>query len=249
MSGHSKWSTIKRKKGAADAARGKVFTKLIREITAAARTGGGDPAGNPRLRTAIAAAQDANMPKDNVERAIKKGTGELEGVSYVEATYEGYAPGGVGLVIDTLTDNKTRTVAEVRHVLNKYGGSMAEANAVAWNFDLLGLIHLEPGAATEEQLMELALEAGADDIQGDADGFEVVTPPGDLEAVRSALATAGVAIAAAQLEKRPKTTVHVDSATAPTVLRLIEALEELDDIQRVYSAMEITDEVLAALEA
>lgn len=249
MSGHSKWSTIKRKKGANDAARGKVFTKLIREITAAARAGGGDPGSNPRLRTAITSAHAANMPKDNVERAIKKGTGELEGVTFLEVTYEGYAPGGVGLVIDTLTDNKTRTVAEVRHILNKYGGSMAEANAVAWNFDLRGIIQIEPGTATEDQLMEVALDAGAEDIQGDGEGFEVWTAPADLEQVRGAIADAGIAVAHAQLEKRAKTTVRVDERTAPKVLHLIELLEDLDDVQHVHSAMEITDEVLAALEA
>lgn len=249
MSGHSKWSTIKRKKGAADAARGKVFSKLIREITTAARAGGGDPGANPRLRTAIAAAQAANMPKDNIERAVKKGTGELEGAHYVEVVYEGYAPGGVGLVVDTLTDNKTRTVAEVRHVLNKYGGSMAEANAVAWNFEARGVIAIAPGATTEDVLMELALDAGADDIQGDEDGFEVLTAPADLETVRGALAAAKIPIVEAQVQKRAKTSVAVDAQTAPKVLRLIEMLEDLDDVQNVFSAMEFTDEVLAVLEA
>ena len=249
MSGHSKWSTIKRKKGTADAARGRIFNKLIREITVAARAGGGDPSANPRLRTAVASAQSQNMPKDNVERAIKKGTGELEGAQYVEVTYEGYAPGGVGLVIDVVTDNKTRVVAEVRHLLTKHGGNMAEAHAVAWNFDTKGVIHLEPGAASEDEIIEAALEAGAEDVIGDEDGFEVLTVPADLETVRGAITAAGYAVAEAKIEKRPKTTVDVDSATARKVVRLIDALEENDDVQTVFSNIAISDDVLAALEA
>jgi len=249
MSGHSKWSTIKRKKGAADAARGKIFTKLIKEITIAARQGGGDPNANPRLRTAIASAQVQNMPKDNIQRAIKKGTGELEGVEYVEITYEGYGPGGVGIVVDVLTDNKTRTVAEVRHIFNKYGGNMAEANAVAWNFETKGVVRLEPDATTEDKLMEVALEAGAEDIQSDEDGFMVVTAMSELETVREAIADAGIEIAEAKIERMPNTTLTLDSKTVPKVLKLVEMLEDNDDVQNVYTNLDITDEVLAALEA
>jgi len=248
MSGHSKWATIKRKKGAKDAARGKVFSKLIKEITIAARHGGGDPAGNPRLRTAIEAAKAENMPGSNIDRAVKRGTGELEGVTYEEITYEGYGPGGIAVLVESATDNKVRTVGEIRHVFSKAGGNMAEAGAVSWMFQSRGVIVVERSAIGEEKLMEAALEAGADDV--DAEGSEsyvVLTSQGAFDKVKKALEAAGIPVTSAELSKVPTTTVAVSEKDAPAVLRLIDALEEHDDVQKVYANFQIADDVLTRL--
>jgi YebC/PmpR family DNA-binding regulatory protein len=248
MSGHSKWATIKRKKGAKDAARGKVFSKLIKEITIAARHGGGDPTGNPRLRTAIEAAKAENMPGSNIDRAVKRGTGEMEGVTYEEITYEGYGPGGIAVLVESATDNRTRTVGEIRHVFSKAGGNMAEAGAVSWMFHSRGVIVVERSAVDEEKLMEAALEAGADDV--DAEGSEsyvVLTSQAAFDKVKKALEGAGIPVASAELSKVPTTTVAVSEKDAPGVLRLIDALEEHDDVQKVYANFQIADEVLTRL--
>ena len=247
MSGHNKWSSIKHKKGAADAKRGKVFTKLIREITVAAREGGGDPDGNPRLRTAIAAAKAENMPKDNIERAVKKGTGELEGSSYEEAYYEGYGPGGVAILIESLTDNRNRTVSEIRHVLTKYNGSMGEAGCVSWMFEKKGMISLDKEAAEEDHLMELALEAGADDIQDNDDEWTVISDPSLLEDVRSALEAAGLSISLAEITMIPQNTVKLDKEKAEKMLKLMDMLEDQDDVQNVYANFDIDDQIMEAL--
>jgi YebC/PmpR family DNA-binding regulatory protein len=235
MSGHSKWSTIKRKKAAVDAKRGKLFTKLIKEITIAARQGGGDPEANPRLRLAIDNAKSANMPAENIERAIKKATGELEGVEYTELTYEGYGPGGVALFIEAMTDNKNRTVAEVRHLLNKHGGSLGENGSVAWMFDRKGIITLPKQGKTEDDIMEIVLDAGAEDIQTEEDFFEVTTDLETFEAVRKALVDAGLDIENASLQWVAKNTVEVSGETAEKLEKLIDALEDNDDVQNVYT--------------
>jgi YebC/PmpR family DNA-binding regulatory protein len=249
MSGHSKWSTIKRKKGAADAKRGKVFTRLMREITVAAKMGGGDPEGNPRLRTAVDAAKAQNMPKDNIERAIKKGTGELEGVSYEEVTYEGYGPGGVAFYIECLTDNKNRAASEVRHILSKRGGSMAKAGAVSYLFESKGQILLDKDGLDEDKVMEVALEAGADDVKDATDVWEVQTDPADFNSVLEAIREQGIQPVEAQLTKLPSTTVDVtDEGDARKILALAEALDEADDVQAVYSNFDIPEEMLAKLE-
>ena len=249
MSGHSKWSTIKRKKGALDAKRGKIFTKLIKEITVAARLGGGDPDGNPRLRTAIQTAKGANMPQENIARAIAKGTGELEGVHYEECAYEGYGPSGVAILISVLTDNRNRTGAEMRHVLTKNSGSMAEPNAVAWNFEKKGLFLVPREGVDEESLMELALEAGAEDMEPAADLFEIRTPPDAFEAVREALEKSGVPTESAELAMLPKSTVALEGGEAERMLRLMEALEENDDVQNVYANFDISEEQMAQASA
>ncbi|HNR34500.1 MAG TPA: YebC/PmpR family DNA-binding transcriptional regulator [Candidatus Hydrogenedentes bacterium] len=247
MSGHSKWSTIKHKKGAADAKRGKIFSRLAKEITIAAKTGGGDPAGNPRLRTVLMEARSENMPKENIERAIKKGTGELPGVSYDEVRYEGYAPGGVALIIDILTDNKNRTVAEIRHLLTRHGGSMAETNAVAWNFEQKGLIVIPKSACSDDEMLEKAIEAGAEDVDSSGDEFhEVTTGPTDLYAVAKALEGMGLKAESAKLTMIPKTTQKVEGKSVANVLKLMEALEEHDDVQNVYANFDISDEDMAA---
>jgi len=233
MAGHSKWKQIKHYKAAADAKRGAMFTKLIREITVAAKQGGGDPAGNPRLRTAIENAKAQSMPKENIERAIKKGTGELEGVEYVETTYEAYGPGGVALMIQTLTDNPTRTVAEIRAKLSRGGGNLGTTNSVAFLFDRKGQIFVPAGAMDEDAAMELALEAGAEDFVREDDAFVVTTTPADLHAVKQALDAAGLKAERAELSWIPKTTVRVEGADADALLRLIEAIEDLDDVQKV----------------
>ncbi len=248
MSGHNKWSTIKHKKGKADAQRGKLFTKLIKEITVAARMGGGDPDGNPRLRRAIETAKAANMPKDNIERAIKKGTGELEGVEYVETIYEGYGPGGVAILVEVLTDNKNRTVADIRHILSKHNGSMGAAGCVAWMFDTKGIIQTTPEVTDEDTVMEAALDAGADDVQPlDEGGFEIVTEPSALEEVRTGLIDAGIPIASAELTKIPQNTVKVEGKAAEQLLKLLELLEDHDDVQKVHSNFEMSDEDMEAL--
>lgn len=247
MSGHSKWSTIKHKKGAADAKRGKIFSRLAKEITIAAKTGGGDPAGNPRLRTVLMEARSENMPKENIERAIKKGTGELPGVSYDEVRYEGYAPGGVALIIDILTDNKNRTVAEIRHLLTRHGGSMAETNAVAWNFEQKGLIVIPKSACSDDEMLEKAIEAGAEDVDSSGDEYhEVTTGPTDLYAVAKALEGMGLKAESAKLTMIPKTTQKVEGKGVGNVLKLMEALEEHDDVQNVYANFDISDEDMAA---
>ncbi len=247
MSGHSKWATIKRKKAATDAARGKVFTKYIKEITIAARAGGGDPAGNPRLRTAIAAAKSVNMPASNIERAIKKGAGGLEGVTYEEVSYEGYGPAGVALLVDCATDNRNRAAGEIRHIFDKYGGHMAAAGAVAYLFKLTGLVTVEKSAIAEDALVELALDAGADDVSGEGDAWEVLTPPGALEPVREALAAKQVPVASAELTKLASVQVSLSEKEAESVLRLVEMLEDNDDVQKVYANFVLPDEVLAKL--
>jgi len=247
MSGHNKWSTIKHKKGAADAKRGKVFSRLIKEVTVAARMGGGDPDGNPRLRSALNAARAANMPNDTVERAVKRGTGELEGVTYDELSYEGYGPGGVALIIEAMTDNKNRTVAEVRHILGKYNGSMGASGCVAWMFSKTGVILVEKEGVDEDQLMEQALEAGADDVKDDGDVFEVNTPPADFEQVAETLRKAGIAVQSAEAAMIPQNTVKVEGRNAEVLMRLLNALEDLDDVQNVWANFDIEDELLEKL--
>ena len=244
MSGHSKWSTIKHKKGAADAKRGKIFTKLIREITTAARIGGGDPGGNPRLRKAIDEAKSNNMPGDNIDRAIKKGTGELEGVVYDEVTYEGYGPEGVAVLVEVMTDNKNRTVAEIRHFFSKFNGNLGENGCVAWMFDSVGLITIDKAKTTEDQLMEIALEAGADDITEDGESFEVRTSVESFDAVNKAVKDAGIETQNAELTRLPQTTVKLDEKPAHTMLKLMNALEDQDDVQHVYANFDIDDEIL-----
>ena len=246
MSGHSKWSTIKRRKGALDAKRGKVFSKLAKEIAVAAKLGGGDPEANARLRTVLLAARAANMPKDNVEKAIKKGTGEIEGVTYEEARYEAYGPGGVAIVVEVLTDNKNRAVADVRHVVTKNGGSMAEHGAVTWNFETRGYIAVSKDAASEDEIFEKVIEAGAEDVQTEGDVYAITTAPTDLHTVAEALEGMGLQAEEAKLTMAPKTTTQVDGSQARTLLRLIDMLEDLDDVQNVYSNFDMSDEAMAA---
>ena len=246
MSGHSKWSTIKRKKGAADAKRGKIFSRLAKEITVAAKAGGGAASGNPRLRTALLAARAENMPNDNIDRAIKRGTGELPGVTYDEIRYEGYAAGGVALVIDVLTDNKNRTVAEIRHMLSKHGGSMAESGAVTWNFENKGSITISKEGLTDDDIFEKAIEAGAEDVDTEGDMYEVTTAPHDLHAVSEALQQMDLKIGEVQLTMWPKNTLKVEGKTAESVLRLMEAIEEHEDVQNAYANFDISEEQMAA---
>ncbi|MGI8499410.1 MAG: YebC/PmpR family DNA-binding transcriptional regulator [Gemmatimonadaceae bacterium] len=241
MAGHSKWKQIKHYKAATDAKRGALFTKLIREITVAARAGGGDPDGNPRLRTAIDAARSNSMPKENIERAVKKGTGELEGVDYQEITYEGYGPGGVALLIHTLTDNPTRTVAEVRHKLSRAGGSFGSTNSVAWMFERKGQIYIDAARHDEDAALEAALEAGAEDFRREGDQYVVTTDPTALHAVRSAMERGESEIIAreAEIAMIPKTAVHVEGRAAESLLKLLEEIEELDDVQKVSANFDI----------
>jgi len=243
MSGHSKWANIKHRKGAADAKRGKVFTKLIKEIITAARIGGGDINANPRLRAAVMAAKVENMPKENWERAIKKGTGDLEGVNYEEATYEGYGPGGAAVFIESLSDNKNRAVAEIRHALNKHGGNMGENGCVAWMFDNKGYVLVEKSAIDEEKLMETALEAGAEDVREDGENFEVITAPEDFEAVKEAIDAAGIATIEAEVTMLPQNMTPLDGDTALKMIKLIDALEDCDDVQKVYTNADIPDDL------
>lgn len=247
MSGHNKWASIKHKKGIADAKRGKVFTKIIRELTVAAKQGGGDPNINPRLRTVIQTAKDANMPADNIERAIKKGTGELEGVTYDEVAYEGYGPAGVAVLVQCLTDNKNRTAAEVRSIFSKANGSMAGAGSVAWIFEKKGLITIAKEKTTEEQLMEVALSAGAEDLSQVDTQFQVTTNPPEFEAVKEAIEKAKIEIENAQITMIPKNLAPVSAADARSVLKLIESLEDQDDVQNVYANFDIPDEVMKEL--
>ena len=242
MSGHSKWATIKRSKGKADAARGKLFNRLIREITIAARMGGGDPDANPRLRSAISSARAANMPNKNMETAIQKGTGQLEGVTYEEVTFEGYGPGGIAVMIECLTDNRNRTVAEVRHVLTKHGGNLGQSNSVAWMFKSKGIIRIQKESMAEDQLLEVALEAGAEDMQLDGEEFEITTTPETFEEVRTALEKVNIQPISAELSKVAENTVKVEGENAGKVMRLIEALDDCDDTQHVFANFDISNE-------
>jgi YebC/PmpR family DNA-binding regulatory protein len=249
MSGHSKWAGIKHKKAKVDAQRGRVFTKIIREITVAARVGGGDAGGNPRLRTAIQAARAVNMPADNIERAIKKGTGELEGVAYEEISYEGYGPGGVAVMVDVLTDNKNRTVGEVRKRFSRHGGNLGESGCVAFLFEKKGYIQLEAAKVDEDKLLTIALDAGAEDVQREESVFAVITTPKDFERVRDALVKSGIQPLSAEITKLPKTTVKLEGKQAEQMLRLMEELEEHDDVQHVYANFDIPEEIMAAATA
>jgi YebC/PmpR family DNA-binding regulatory protein len=245
MSGHSKWSTIKHKKGAADAKRGKIFTRILKEMTVAARLGGGDPAGNPRLRAAVAEAKANNMPKDNIERAIKRGTGEIEGVTYEEITYEGYGTGGVAIIVEALTDNTNRTTPEIRHMFEKHGGNLGTPGSVRFQFEKKGYFGVEKSTVSEDKLMEIVLEAGADDLQtDDAEIFEIYTTPDAFESVRQALEAAKIATVEGKLDLIPSTYVAVDEAKSKQVMRLLEVLDDHDDVQNVYSNFEMPAEMM-----
>ncbi len=244
MSGHSKWSSIKHKKGAADAKRGRIFTRIIREISVAARAGGGDPDGNPRLRTAIAAAKAENMPKDNIDRAIKKGTGELEGTHYEESVLEGYGPNGVAILVDLMTDNKNRTIAELRHAFTKYNGNIGSTGCVAWMFDKKGLISFDKEKVDEDKLMEVALDSGAEDINDEGTTLEVITDPNNFEAVKEALDKNGLQYIYAKISMIPQNTVKLNEKEAEQVLRLMEALEDSDDVQSVNANFDIPDDIM-----
>ncbi|MCD6249878.1 MAG: YebC/PmpR family DNA-binding transcriptional regulator [candidate division Zixibacteria bacterium] len=248
MSGHSKWATIKRKKGKTDAERGKKFTRLIKELTTAAREGGGDPDGNPRLRTAIASAKAENMPADNIKRGILKGTGELPGVTYEAATYEGYGPGGVALYLETLTDNKNRMVAEIRHTLTKYGGNLGASGCVAWMFDKRGVITVDTDVTDEDTLMEVALEAGADDMTSDTGAFEIIMEAGVLDDVRTAIEAKGIKIELAEVTMIPQNTTKLTKENeAKSMLKMIDILEDNEDVQKVYSNFDIDQDMLERL--
>ncbi len=247
MSGHSKWSSIKHKKAATDAKRGKIFTKLIKEITVAARMGGGDLEANPRLRAAVAAGKSENMPKDNIERAIKKGTGDLEGVNYEESIYEGYGPGGAAVLVESLTDNKNRTVADVRSIFGKNGGSLGENGCVAWMFDKKGYVAVESAAVDEEVLMEVALEAGAEDIREDDSNFEVITDLSDFEAVKQAIEQASIPYITAEITMLPQTTANLVGKEAEQMVRLMEMLEDCDDVQKVYTNADIPEDIINSM--
>ena len=246
MAGHSKWKQIKHYKAATDAKRGALFTKLIREITLAAKLGGGDPNGNARLRTAVENARANSMPKDNIERAIKKGTGELEGVDYQEVSYEGYGPAGVALIIDAVTDNPTRTVADVRHKMSRASGNLGTPNSVAWMFEKKGQIPVDSTTVDEDTLMEAALDVGAEDVQRDGDQFVVSTTPTDFHAVKTALEAKGIKTGESEIAMVPKSTVKLEGKDAETLLKLIESLEELDDVQKVWANFDIDFEKLPA---
>ena len=246
MSGHSKWHTIKHKKGAADAKRGKVFTRIIKELTVAARAGGGDIDSNPRLRTIVAEAKSVNMPADNIKRAIRKGTGEEPGVSYEEGQYEAYGPGGAAVIIDVLTDNKNRTVGELRHMLEKHGGNLASTNAVAWMFNKKGYIVVEKAKADEEKLLGAVLDAGADDMQDDDDNWEVLSAPEAFQAVRDAVKQLGVEPASAQVSMIPQNYVKLEGKVAQQMLKLMEALDDHDDVQHVWSNADISEQEIEA---
>jgi len=244
MSGHSKWSTIKHKKAAKDAKRGKIFTKLIKEITVAARMGGGDVNANPRLRTAVLTARSNSMPSENIDRAIKKGTGELEGVTYEEIQYEGYGPGGAAIIAQVLTDNKNRTVSELRRLFAKHGGNMGETGCVSWMFEKKGLIAIEKSQVDEERLMTVALDAGADDIRDEGEIFEVVTTPEDFHAVKERLDHEKIPVSSAQVTLVPKNTVDIDAKHVEQILKLSEELEDHDDVQSVSANFNISDELM-----
>ena len=245
MSGHSKWATIKHKKGALDAKRGKIFTRLIKEVTIAAKTGGGDPDGNPRLRGAIAAAKAENMPADNIKRAIQRGTGELEGVNYEEITYEGYGPGGVAVIVDVLTDNKNRAVSEIRHAFSKNGGNLGESNSVSWMFTKKGVIVVAKDAVSEDKLTEIVLDAGADDLSDEGDNWEILCDPKEFENVTNALKAAKLTPEHAEVTMISSTYTKLEGAPANQMMRLLETLEDLDDAQNVYSNFDMESQEVA----
>ncbi len=248
MSGHSKWSTIKRKKGAADAKRGKIFTKLIKEITVAARIGGGDAGANPRLRSAIGTAKSENMPKENIERAVKKGTGELEGTVYDEITYEGYGPGGVAILVDCMTDNKNRTVADIRHFFAKSGGNIGESGCVSWMFDKKGSLLVDKSVVSEDKLLDIVLDAGAEDVAEEENEFQVVTVPDDFSAVLEALESENIPLIESSVSMIPKNVIEIiDEKTAKQVLTLLEKLEDHEDVQNVYANFDIPDEIMEGI--
>jgi YebC/PmpR family DNA-binding regulatory protein len=246
MSGHSKWHTIKHKKGAADAKRGRVFTRIIKELTVAARAGGGDPDTNPRLRTIVAEAKQVNMPAENIKRAIRRGTGEEPGVQYEEVTYEGYGPGGVALIIETMTDNKNRTVGEIRHLLTKYGGDLGQSNSVAWKFEKKGYIVIEKAKASEDTLMAAALDAGADDLRDDGETWEVLSAPEAFPAVKEAVEKLGIETMSAQVAQLPKNYVSLEGKAAQSMLKLLDLIEDHDDVQHVWSDMDVDEKELEA---
>jgi len=247
MSGHSKWHSIKHKKGALDAKRGKLFTKFIKEITVAARSGGGDPDANARLRKAILDAKAGNMPNDTIDRAVRRGTGEEEGVNYEEITYEGYGPGGVALMVQSMTDNRNRTVAEIRHIFSKNGGNLGESGSVGWMFEKKGYIVVEKAAKSEEELFELAIDAGADDLRDDEDNFEIITSPDAFDAVLTAVKGAGVEPQVAEVEMVPQNYIKLEGADARQMLKLMEALEDHDDVQKVSANFDISEADMAAV--
>jgi YebC/PmpR family DNA-binding regulatory protein len=242
MSGHNKWSTIKHKKGAADAKRGKLFSKLIKEISIAARIGGGDIDGNPRLRTAVSTARAANMPKENIERAIKRGTGEIDGVTYEEVVYEGYGPGGVAVMVEVLTDNRNRTVAEVRHIFDKFNGNLGETGCVAWMFDKKGMVVVNGEGLNEDDVVELALEAGAEDVKSEGHAYEITTDPGEFEAVRTAVEQKEWIVELAEITMIPKDTVKLEGKKADQMLRMMDALDDNEDMQKVSANFDISEE-------
>ena len=244
MAGHSKWANIKHRKGAADARRGKIFTKLIKEITVAARMGGGDINANPRLRRAVDTAKTENMPKDNIDRAIKKGTGELEGVNYEESTYEGYGPGGAAVFVESLSDNKNRAVSEIRHCFSKCGGNLGSGGCVAWMFDTKGYLLIEKSAADEDRIMEVALEAGAEDVREDGGNFEVITALEDFEAVKEAIDAANIPYIEAEITKLPQNTTSLKGKEAQQMIRLMDMLDNCDDVQKVYTNADIPDDMV-----
>jgi len=247
MAGHSKWAQIKHKKAHEDAKRGRVFTKIVKEISVAARLGGGDPEGNPRLRTAIEKAKEVNMPHENIKRAIMKGTGELPGTSYEEFIYEGYGPGGVAVLLEVLTDNKNRTVSEIRHIMSRHGGSLGEAGCVAWMFQKKGYILVDKGTTDEDTLMSVALDAGAEDMRNDPkeDNYEIITSPEDLDRVKAAIEGANIPVALAEITMLPKSYVTLDEKSAEQMMKLMDALEENEDIQNVYANFDMPDEAMA----
>jgi YebC/PmpR family DNA-binding regulatory protein len=247
MSGHSKWATIKRKKGKLDAERGRTFTKLIKEITVAARQGGGDLEGNPRLRTAVATAKGSNMPADNIKKAVMKGTGELPGVHYEEGSYEGYGPAGVAVYMTVLTDNKNRTVSEIRHIFARFNGNLGENGCVAWMFDKKGVITIPTANCDEETIFEIAIEAGATDVSNQGDVFEVITHPNDVDKVRAAIEKKSIPVQTAESTMIPQNTIKLDERQAESMLKLYEALEEHDDVQKVYANFDIDDTIMNKL--
>jgi YebC/PmpR family DNA-binding regulatory protein len=249
VSGHSKWSTIKRKKAKVDAQRGKIFTKLIKEIVVAAREGGGDPESNTRLRTAIQNARENNMPAANIDKAVKRGTGELPGVSYESCTFEGYAPGGVAILVESLTDNRNRISAEVRHIFSKFGGHLGEPNSVSWMFEQKGVIVIDSKQADEEKVLEIALENGADDVRAEDEVFEVICNPGSYDSLRSKFLESDIDLQLAEVALYPKNTVKLEKEHATKVLKLVSMLEDNDDVQRVSANFDIPDDILGEIEA
>jgi YebC/PmpR family DNA-binding regulatory protein len=246
MSGHSKWHSIKHKKGAADAKRGKIFTRIIKELTVAARTGGGDPGSNPRLRTIVAEAKSVNMPAENIQRAIRRGTGEEPGVTYEEVTYEGYGPGGAAVIVEAMTDNRNRTVGELRHIFSKHGGNLGEANSVAWMFEKKGYIVVDKAKADEETLMAATLDAGGDDLRDDEDSWEVISTPAAFEAVLQAVKKVGVEPSSAQVAMLPQNYIKLEGKTAQQMVKLMDALDDHDDVQKVWSNFDIEEKEIEA---